>query len=61
MSRDPKNHASPDEFHGFRFVEPEILSRYSAEVSTRDFQMPEGAGPAQFTDMSGLPFWALGR
>ncbi|KAK8039523.1 hypothetical protein PG993_007934 [Apiospora rasikravindrae] len=61
MSRDPKNHACPDEFHGFRFVEPEILNRYSAEVSTRDFQIPEGAGPAQFTDMSGLPFWGVGK
>ncbi|KAK8015238.1 cytochrome p450 [Apiospora arundinis] len=61
MNLDPRNHACPDEFHGFRFVEPETLEKALAGDQAHDFQIPEGEEPSQFTDMAGLPTWGAGK
>ncbi|KAI0593300.1 putative cytochrome P450 [Biscogniauxia sp. FL1348] len=61
MGLDPKNYACPDEFHGFRFVQPATLAKSLAEIPRHDFQIPEGQKPSQFTDMSDLPFWGAGK
>ncbi|KAK8133606.1 hypothetical protein PG984_005618 [Apiospora sp. TS-2023a] len=41
LNLDPRNHACPDEFHGFRFVEPHILNTYSTEFSTNHTHIPD--------------------
>lgn len=61
MSLDPRNHARPDEFHGFHFVEPDILSRYSADFLNHTPPVPAGEKPSQFTDISGIPVWGAGK
>lgn len=61
MNLDPHNHACPEEFHGFRFVQPDILEKSLAKTPPHDFQIPDGQKPSQFTDMSDLPLWGAGK
>ncbi|KAK9419292.1 putative Cytochrome P450 [Seiridium unicorne] len=61
MNLDPKNYASPNEFHGFRFVEPDTLERSLATSPPHEFKIPKGQKPSQFTDMSDTPIWGAGK
>ncbi|KAI0845840.1 putative cytochrome P450 [Daldinia vernicosa] len=61
MNLDPKYHARPDEFHGFRFVQPNILEASLSGIPPHNFKIPEGQNPSQFTDMSDLPMWGAGK
>lgn len=61
MSLDPKNFVRPDEFHGFRFVQPDVLENALEATPPRNFQIPEGQTPSQFTDMTDMPFWGAGK
>lgn len=61
MSLDPNNFARPDEFHGFRFVQPDVLETALEATPPHDFQVPEGQRPSQFTDVTDMPFWGAGK
>jgi cytochrome P450 len=61
MNLDPKNHARPDEFHGFRFVHPDTMEKFLAERPPHKFEILEGQTPSKFTDISDVPFWGTGK
>ncbi|KAI0112996.1 putative cytochrome P450 [Daldinia grandis] len=61
MNLDPKYYACPDEFHGFRFVQPDILEKSLSEIPPHNFKIPKGQKPSQFTDMSDSPMWGAGK
>ncbi|KAI1758507.1 putative cytochrome P450 [Hypoxylon sp. FL1150] len=61
MNLDPKNYVQPDKFHGFRFVQPDILERSLARAPLQNFEIPEGQKPSQFTDISDVPTWGAGK
>lgn len=57
MMRDPSNYVKPEEFHGFRFVDPTLLSSLDASR----FQVPQPGQPSQLTDVAGWQIWGTGR
>ena len=54
---DPANYPEPEEFHGFRFVEPELLE----SISSGEFQIPQPGKPSRLTDTADWQVWGTGR
>ncbi|KAI1824544.1 cytochrome P450 [Xylaria intraflava] len=63
MNLDSAHYASANEFHGFRFVEPEVLARaFSRDSSLPDsFKIPEPGKASQFVELSDWQLWGTGR
>lgn len=61
MSLDPNNYKRPDEFHGFRFIHTSDLAQSLSKSQSHSFQVPEGERPSEFTDLSGVPLWGVGK
>ena len=57
MMKDPVYYAEPQEFHGFRFVDPGTLQEFG---DGPDFKMPQRGDCAQLTDLD-WQFWGTGR
>lgn len=58
MNRDPARYSNPHEFHGFRFVDPEILRT----VTSSDFEVPQPGVPSELTDVTAdWQTWGIGR
>ncbi|KAI1423599.1 cytochrome P450 [Xylaria sp. FL1777] len=63
MNLDPANYSRVNEFHGFRFVESEVLERaFSWDSSLPDtFEIPEPGKASQFVELSDWQLWGTGR
>ncbi|KAI1483289.1 putative cytochrome P450 [Daldinia eschscholtzii] len=61
INLDAKYYACPNEFHGFRFVQPDILEKSLAETPLYNFKIPEGQYPSQLTDPSSTLMWGVGK
>ncbi|EEQ30552.1 conserved hypothetical protein [Microsporum canis CBS 113480] len=57
MMRDPANFEKPLEFHGLRFVQPELL----ADLNGSPFGKLETNKPTQLTDVADWQAWGTGR
>ncbi|KAI9644960.1 hypothetical protein NHQ30_006995 [Ciborinia camelliae] len=58
MMRDAANYAEPLEFHGFRFVNLNILEGLN---DLSNFQVPKPAKPSELTDLVDWQVWGTGR
>lgn len=60
MNRDPAKYSKPDDFHGFRFVDPNLLERIESPSS--GFQIPEPGQPSDLTEVTAdWQLWGIGR
>lgn len=58
MSRDPKYYSQPLEFHGFRFVAPDILDeKFATAVSPA----PKPSQESKLTSLEDWQMWGTGR
>ncbi|RYP09153.1 hypothetical protein DL765_008544 [Monosporascus sp. GIB2] len=63
MNLDPANYSRVDEFHGFRFVPPEILESSLSGVSSspHKFQTPDPEKSSTFVELSDWQLWGTGK
>lgn len=61
MNTDPANYSDAREFHGFRFVAPEVLERTLPNSASHKFQIPESSKPSPFTKMEDWQLWGTGK
>ncbi|KAI0886348.1 cytochrome P450 [Annulohypoxylon maeteangense] len=63
MNLDPGNWSQADEFHGFRFVPPNVLERSLSNTrsSSNQFQIPDPEKSSEFVDSSGWQLWGTGK
>jgi len=62
MNLDPQNWSNPEQFHGFRFVESNVLKRSLGEDSgTGKFKIPDLGKSSGFVDLSDWQLWGTGR
>ncbi|KAL8646340.1 MAG: hypothetical protein Q9226_006901 [Calogaya cf. arnoldii] len=57
MMKDPAHFAAPQEFLGFRFVDPELL----VDLDRPKLQSPQPGQPHQLTDATDWQVWGTGR
>ncbi|GAB1318482.1 Cytochrome P450 monooxygenase AtmP [Madurella fahalii] len=57
MSLDATYYTNPGEFHGFRFVAPELL----ADLQHTSFQVPQPGKTSTFTEVSDWQLWGTGK
>ncbi|KAL8881525.1 MAG: hypothetical protein Q9198_001286, partial [Flavoplaca austrocitrina] len=57
MMKDPAHFAAPQEFSGFRFVEPKLL----LDLDKASLQLPQPKQPHQLTDATDWQVWGTGR
>jgi cytochrome P450 len=60
MNVDSTYYSDPTQFHGFRFVRPEVLDKASKTLSG-SFTIPEGQEPSEFTELSDWQLWGTGK
>lgn len=60
MNVDSTHYSDPTQFHGFRFVRPEVLDKASKTFSGA-FKIPEGQEPSDFTELSDWQLWGTGK
>ncbi|KAI1413292.1 cytochrome P450 [Hypoxylon sp. FL1857] len=63
MNLDPANYSKAGEFHGFRFVEPDVLEHYfpASSPSSGKFQKPDPGKSSEFIDLSDWQLWGTGK
>lgn len=61
MNTDPANYSDPREFHGFRFVAPEVLEQSLLPTASRGFHIPESSKASPFTKMEDWQLWGTGK
>jgi hypothetical protein len=63
MNLDPANFPQPNEFRGFRFVDPQVLERsLSGTLPIPEaFQKPDPGKVSDFTELSDWQLWGTGR
>lgn len=57
MMKDPARYIAPQEFHGFRFVDPKLLGSLGGSKC----QISQPGEPTQFTDVADWQLWGSGR
>lgn len=61
MNVDPAAYPYAQEFHGFRFVEPEVIEQSVAASASGNIRIPESSTPSAFTKMEDWQLWGTGK